>query len=145
MAILPTTTLTGEVQTFEGDPIVSGSITFTPTGVDVDAATGAIVAAQAVTAAITNGVMEPVNVYPNSAGVKGTTYKVEVTPGNGAKFGLDAIFVGTDDASLGDLILAGSAAKAAGAAKAILTTAAKYQADLTAGALTPNTLYLVKG
>lgn len=47
MAILPTTTLTGEVQTFEGDPIASGSVTFTPTGVDVDAATGAIVAAAA--------------------------------------------------------------------------------------------------
>lgn len=57
MATLPTTVLSGEIQNFEGDPIVSGSITFTPTGVDVDATTGAIVAAQAVTAAITNGVM----------------------------------------------------------------------------------------
>lgn len=145
MAVLPTTVLSGEIQNFEGDPIVSGSITFTPTGVDVDAATGAIVAAQAVTATITDGVMEPVSLYPNRAGTKGTTYKVEVTPGNGAKFGLDAIFVGDDDASLGDLILAGSAAKAAGAAKTITTTAAKYQADLTAGTLVPNVLYLVKG
>ena len=144
MPVLPTTTLTGEVQTFEGAPIVSGSITFTPTGVDVDAATGTIVAAKAVTAAIANGAMEPVNLYPNSAGVKGSTYKVEVTPDSGAKFALDAIFVGEDDSSLGDLILAGSAAKAAGVAKAITTTAAKYQADLAAGKLI-DALYLVKG
>lgn len=130
------TTITFAFRQPGGANINGGKVAFTLSGYDVDEG---IVLSAAVEALIGAGGTGSVDLWPNYSGLKGTSYKVAVTPAGGTPVDLGSIVVpvSATPIPLHQLIQPGNV----GTLKTRVLTQAEYDALTSTD---PQTLYLIR-
>lgn len=144
--MVTTVQLSGNFGLQDGTEATNRTVIFTLSGIDHDGQE-TIEPKRQVIDLDANGEFSGAMLWPNSRGVKGTTYKVELGGQNGTapRKIFDKLYVaeGSSTLNLAELIALGTAAGQI-TSRFVSVTQAQYQSALAAGTLIEGALYLVE-